>query len=175
MNQKEKKNRFIKREQNAEKIVEIAALKLGLKTEDLYKSVFEKINSKYTALKDFFDDVSKDQNILDEFSIDKKQSKILGEIIAIRIKPTEIEIRSKLKMTTYDSDGINVIRESLKKAQEAGKDSISISYLGSGTYHLIIKGNDYKEAEKIMEKASDAAISYVEKHAGTAELSREGE
>ena len=100
---------------------------------------------------------------------------LIVEIIAIRIKPTEIEIRSKLKMTTYDSDGINVIRESLKKAQEAGKDSISISYLGSGTYHLIIKGNDYKEAEKIMEKASDAAISYVEKHAGTAELTREGE
>ncbi|MEK6942696.1 MAG: S1 RNA-binding domain-containing protein [Nanoarchaeota archaeon] len=177
VNESEKRRKIdsIKREQNAEKIVEIAALKLGLKTEDLYKSVFEKINSKYTALKDFFDDVSKDQNILDEFSIDKKQSKILGEIIAIRIKPTEIEIRSKLKMTTYDSDGINVIRESLKKAQEAGKDSISISYLGSGTYHLIIKGNDYKEAEKIMEKASDAAISYVEKHAGTAELTREGE
>ena len=173
--EKRRKTESIKREQNAEKIVEIAAVKLGLKTEELYKDLFQKINDKYTSLKDFFEEVSKNQALLEEFSIDKKNAKILGEIIAQRIKPTEIEIRSKLKITTYAPDGITVIKESLKKAQEAGKDSISISYLGSGTYHFIIKGNDYKEAEKVMKNSSDAAINYVEKHAGTAELTREGE
>lgn len=175
VNESEKRRKIesIKREQNAEKIVEIAAGKIGTKTEELYKDIFQKISDKYTSLKDFFDEVSKDQKLLEEFGIDKKNAKILGEIIALRIKPTEIEIRGKLKITTYSPDGIGVIKESLKKAQEAGKESISINYLGSGTYHLIIKGNDYKEAEKVMKNSSEAAINYVEKHLGTAELVRE--
>ena len=180
VNESEKRRKIdsIKREQNAEKIVEIAAGKIGIKTEELYKSVFEKINKKYPALKDFFDEVSKDPVLIEQF-VDKKYSKILAEIIVQRIKPIEIEIRGKLKITTYASNGIEIIKESLKKAQESASENISINYLGSGQYHFIIKGQDYKEAEKQMKNATTAAINHVTKHSGPgfelAEFTRESE
>ena len=52
---------------------------------------------------------------------------------------------------------------------------MNINYLGSGMFRFMVKAQDYKEAEKIMKNASDAAVSFFAKHNGTAEFSRESE
>ena len=175
VNEAEKKRKIdeIKKEQNAEKIVEIAASKTGVKTEELYKEVSDKVAKDYVSLHEFFENVSKNENLLDSLDIDKKWLKTLGEVIKQRIKPAEVEVKGKLKITTYASNGIEIIKDSLKKAEDAAKGGISISYLGSGLYRFMVKAADYKEAEKIMKNAADSAISNVTKHAGLAEFSRD--
>ena len=175
VNESEKKRKIdeIKKEQNAEKIVEIAASKLGIKTEDLYKEVLAKVSKTHLSLHHFFEDAAKDEKLLDTLGIDKKWSKTLGEIVKIRIKPTEVEITGKLKITTYAPNGIDVIKDSLKKANDASNGRIVINYLGSGLYRFMTKAPDYKEAEKIMKNASESAISHVTKHAGIAEFTRD--
>ena len=85
----------------------------------------------------------------------------------------EVEIKGKLKIATYAPDGIDVIKESLKKAQDAANNRIIMNYLGSGLYQFAVKAPDYKEAEKLMKNASECAIRYVVKHDGTAEFIRE--
>lgn len=173
VNDSEKRRKIdeIKRQQNAEKIVEIAASKVGGKTEQLYNEITSKIKD-YNSLYECFEAASKDENLLENLGIDKKYVKVLDEIIKQRIKPSEVEIIGKLKITIFAPDGIDVIKDSLKKAQEAGKDRIIINYLGSGLYRFMVKAPDYKEAEKLMKNATEGAISHVMKHAGTAEFAR---
>ena len=175
VNESEKRRKIddIKKEQNSEKIVEIAAAKVGIKTEQLYKEISEKIAKDYNSLHEFFEASVKDDKLLESTGIEKKYSKILEETINQRIKPSEVEIKGRLKVTTYAPNGIEVIKESLKKAEEAGKGKISISYLGSGLYRFMIKAPDYKEAEKLMKNATESAINFVAKNDGTAEFSRE--
>ena len=174
VNESEKRRKIddIKKEQNAEKIVEIVAEKLGIKTEDLYKEISEKIKG-YASFHDFFEQASKDESILEKLDIDKKYLKILKETIKQRIKPAEVEIIGKLKITTFAPNGIDIIKDSLKKAEEAAKNEISINYLGSGLYRLMVKAPDYKTAEKLIKNATESAISNVVKHAGTAEFNRD--
>ena len=174
VNESEKRRKIdeIKRQQNAEKIVEIAAGKIGAKTEQLYNEVSDKIKN-YNSIYECFEAASKDEKLLESLGIDKKYAKVLDETIKQRIKPSEVEIIGKLRITIFAPNGIDVIKDSLKKAEEAAKDKISINYLGSGFYRLMVKAPDYKEAEKLMKNASESAINYVAKHTGTAEFARE--
>ena len=177
VNESEKRRKIddIKREQNAEKIVEIAAKKIGIKTEELYREIAEKATTHYASLHEFFEQASKDEGLLENLGIDKKHLKIIDETIKQRIKPVEVEIIGKLKITTFAPNGIDIIKESLKKAEDAAKGRISINYLGSGSYRFMIKAPDYKEAEKLMKNATESAIGNVTKHSGLAEFTRESE
>jgi len=174
VNESEKRRKIneIKKEQTAEKVIEIAAGKIGVKTEDLYRELSEKIKS-YGSLHSFFEEASKDESLLESIAIDKKHLKIIGETVKQRIKTTEVEITGKLKITTYAPNGIEIIKESLKKAEDTSSGRIIISYLGSGLYRFMVRANEYKEAEKLLKNAAESAISHVTKHAGTAEFARE--
>src|SRR3990167_6790925 len=62
VNESEKRRKIdgIKKEQNAEKIIEIVAAKAAMKTEQLYREVSEKIANNYESLHKFLKDVIKD-------------------------------------------------------------------------------------------------------------------
>ena len=175
VNESEKRRKIdgVKREQNAEKIIEIAAGKIGLKTEEMYREISEKAADNYSSLYLFFESVSKDEKELDKIGIDKKYSKVLEETIKQRIKPSEVEVKGRLKLSTFAPDGIEIIKDCLKKAEESSKGKVKINYLGSGMYRLMVNAGDYKEAEKLMKNAADTAISLFAKHNGTAEFTRE--
>jgi len=176
VNESEKRRKidYIKKEQNSEKIVEIAAGKIGIKTEQLHQEISGKI-TKYDSLHEFFESAVKDESALESLGIDKNHLKILDEIIKQRLKPTEVEITGKLKITTYAPNGIDIIKESLKKAEDATKGRVKINYLGSGSYRFMVKAPDYKEAENIMKSATESAVTSVAKQAGLAEFSRESD
>ena len=175
VNESEKRRKIdgIKKEQNAEKIIEIVAAKAGIKTEQLYTEVSDKIKENYGSLHKFFEDVIKDDKLIDSIGIDKKYSKILQDIVNQRIKPSEVEIKGKLKITTFAPNGIDLIKESLKKAQDITKNKVNISYMGSGIYRFMVKAPDYKEAEKILKNATETAVGFITKHEGIAEFTRE--
>ena len=175
VNESEKRRKIddVKKEQNAEKIIEIAAEKLGIKKEQLYREVLEKVSKDYASLHAFFEGVSKDEIKLESLQIDKNHVKILDETIRQRIKPGEVEIDGKLKITTYAPNGIDMIKESLKKGIEAVGGKISIIYLGSGTYRFSVKAPDYKDAEKIMKTATEVTIGFISKNSGIPEFTRD--
>ena len=175
VNESEKRRKIedIKKEQNAEKIVEIAAGKIGIKTEELYREISGKITEKYASLHEFFEEASKNDSVLEDLGIEKKHLKIIDDIIKVRIKPSQVEIIGKMKITTYAPNGIDIIKESLQKAEDAAKGRVNINYLGSGLYRFMVTAPNYKEAEKLMKNATESAISNVTKNSGTAEFNRE--
>ena len=175
VNESERRRKIedIKKEQDAVKIIELAAGKIGIKTEQLYTEVSQKITKKYLSLHEFFENVAKNLLLLGELELDKKHIEVLGEIIKQRIKPSEVEIRGKLKITSYAPDGIGIIKESLKRAEMAAKDNIRITYLGSGQYLFLVKASDYKHAEKLIKNATDSALQHVTKNEGIAEFTRD--
>ena len=175
VNESEKRRKIdgIKKEQNAEKIIEIVAAKIGMKTEQLYREISDKISKNYSSLHEFFEELIKDDKLIDALGIDKKYSKSLQEIVNQRIKPSEVEIKGKLKITIFAPDGVDLIKESLKKAEDASKGRVNINYMGSGIYRFMVKAPDYKEAEKIMKTATETAVGIIVKRDGIAEFNRE--
>ncbi len=175
VNESEKRRKidYIKKEQNAEKIIEIAANKIGIQIEQLYNEISGKIMKDYNSLHEFFEESVKNEKLLESVIEDKKHLKVIDETLRQRIKPSEVEIKGKLKITTFSPNGIGVIKDSLKKAEDSVNGKITINYLGSGTYRFMIKAPDYKEAERLMKNATESAMNFIAKNDGTSQFSRE--
>ena len=93
-------------------------------------------------------------------------------MIKERMKPPKIVISGALSLKSYDGDGIEIIKQALKKAEDSGKDSVVIRYGGGGDYNIIVTADDYKQAEKILKNVTEAAIKFMEKKQGIASFKR---
>jgi|TARA_B100001964_G_scaffold225468_1_gene273330 translation initiation factor 2 subunit 1 len=170
--QKRKKIDEIKQEQKAEKILEFVAKDSNLDVEKLFNDITASISKKYESLYEFFQQIVTDSNAIEDSGIDTKTGKKLEEAIKSRIKETTVEIEGKLKLTSFASDGVSIVKEALKKALDAGKDDISIKYLGAGTYNVSVNAKDYKEAEKLLKDSLEEALEFIRKNDGEGEFVR---
>lgn len=168
--QRRGKTDWIKQEQKAEKIVEIEAKKKGMKVEELYNKISDNIFKKYESLNSCFQDIVIGKTSLEKLGIEIKIAEEIEVIVRQRIKPPEVEIKGELVMLSHAPDGVEMIKEAMKKAEEKG---INITYAGGGSYKTRVKAPDYKKAEKVMKEGIDATIKYVEKKGGEGSFKRE--
>lgn len=150
----------IKQEQLCEKIIDNVARELKVDSKKLYSDISNKLTQKYASLFNAFELVVKGELDLSK-ELDPKVAKALEEAVKSRIKPPEVAIRGKLKLSSHSSTGVEDIKTALSKAVNSG---IKVHYLGAGTYHLEVKAEDYKSAEKILKKGLDETIAYAQKH-----------
>ncbi len=148
------KNNEFKQEQKAEKILEDASKKLKTTLDELYKKFAIKSIEKYGTLYSFFQAVSTDEKVLDEYGLDRSLSLELVTLIKEKIKPQEVKVKSIIKLISYSPDGINIIKNVFESITLLSKEKgyrLRISYLGAPKYMLSITDFDYKKAEKDMD------------------------
>lgn len=170
VNESQKRNKLneIKQEQVAEKIIEQVAKQTKQKTEALFKKLSEKAFKDYDDLYSLFEDVTKDEADLSKY-VDKKSAELMTEIIKQRIKPEIISIGGHLVLTTYSADGLELVKKTLEFFE---KEEILVRYLGAGTWHIELKGEDYKHAERVLKKALEGAEKFAGKKNVTFEFTR---
>lgn len=165
----------IKQEQKAEKILEFVAKGLNIPFKKMFEEVASNALKKYASLYEFFQNVASDRSVINDAGLNAKTAKALEEAIKARIKEASVKVEGKLKLTSYDPNGVEIVKEALKKAEGSGKEgSILVRYLGGGSYSVIVNAKDYKEAEKLLEKASENTLSYIKKNDGKGEFARVG-
>lgn len=175
VNESQKRNKVneVKKEQAAEKMVEFSAKKLNLDPKELYKEIFEKIQKNYPSVYSFFEAIIDGSASLKDLGLSKEVDETLTSLIKDRIVPPKIKISGKLKLVSYDSNGLDIIKKSLVDAENIDKDKIKIRYEGTGNYNITVESDNYKEAEKILEKAVHAAINPLKKTKGIGEFARQ--
>lgn len=170
--QKRAKNDFIKQEQKSEKIVEFAAKELKRDVKDMYRKIAAKAFPKFESLHDLFFSFVQEEYDLKELGLDKEFTEKLAEIVRQRVKPPEVELSGNISIISHASDGVEVVKTALQKAEAKGKDMTEIRYLGAGKFKISVTSSDFKEAEKVLEKVVDAAVSYAEKNGAEATFQR---
>lgn len=166
--QKRAKKEQIKQEQKAEKIVEIVAKEAKKPMVEIYDKIVK--NMGYPLLHLCFEDVAKDVFSLEKTGLDKKIAEKMTELIKQRIRPTEVSVEGTLSIVTYAPNGIETIREALKKAQQG---NVTLKYAGGGKYKIKAVAGEFKTAEAMIDKSKNAAISFVEKNNGQASFVKE--
>jgi translation initiation factor 2 subunit 1 len=149
-NLKRKKIEEIKQEQKAEKIIETLSQELKKQPLALYKEIFTPISKQYIMLHQCFQDAAKGDITLEEAGVPAQYTKQLQEIIEQRIKPKEVFVGGKLMLQSYDSTGVEIIKHALLDGIAKGKEALTISYLGAGAFNVIVKAEEYKDAEQIL-------------------------
>jgi len=140
----------IKQEKKSEKILGILAEKTKTPVEKVQKEIGLNIIEKYALLSSFFQEVIQNNQIIKELKLPEKTEKILLEIIREKIKPPEIILKRRLKLQSYEPNGIEIIKKTLNEIQalaQKKKYDIQISYVTAPMYEIIITSPNYKEAE----------------------------
>ena len=171
--QRRKKTDEIKQEQKAEKIIESVARSLKKDFNKVYDEVSDKVFEKYEYIHECFNDIVEKDLSLEKLGVEKKLAKELSDMVKEKIKPDEAIVKGTLKLSSYDANGLEVIKKTLQRAETIGKGLVKVTYAGAGNYNLIVTAADYKTAEKALQSAADSAIKYIEKNGGEGEFERE--
>ena len=161
----------VKQEQKAEKIIEFVSKNLKKDSSLLFESVAEAALNKFNSIYSCFEAVVEKELKLETLGISKDVATELEGAIRQRITPPEVIIGGNLILKSYESDGVEVIKKSLKAAQSAS-DTLKVTYDGSPKYKLVIKDTNYKDAEKTLKLATEKAVKVMEKHHSTGEFQR---
>jgi translation initiation factor 2 subunit 1 len=172
-NQRRKKVDQLKQEQKAEKIVEFVAEQMKIKPNDLYKELFTIITKHYDFMYMCFQEFVTDDVTFEEVGIPEKYHKLLEEVVRQRIKPPEVYVGGKLAVRSYAPNGVVIIKEALQDGVAAGGDQLQIRYLGAGAFNIVVKSEDYKEAESVLSDILEAVEKKIPKGKGTVEFTRE--
>ncbi len=161
---KKKKSTEIKQEQKSEKIMELLAQKLSTNMKTLYEDFGNKVWEEYGGLNQFFQEVAIGEASLKDFGVPQKYADPLIEILKEKIKPPTVEVEKELELRSEASNGIELIKEALKKSTDLAKEkkyNVNISYISAPRYRFKIYASDYKSAEKAIEEITSAAISFI--------------
>ncbi|MEA3430560.1 MAG: S1 RNA-binding domain-containing protein [Nanoarchaeota archaeon] len=162
--QRRAKNEFIKQEQKAEKIIEFVCKEFKKDVKSTYQKISSAVFPRFDSLHDVFFGYVMEEFDLKELGMDKEFTLKLGEIVKQRVKPPEVEVSGEISIISHAFDGVSIVKDALVKAAEKGGPDSEIRYLGAGKFKIIIKGSEYKEAEKFMDAIIDTATSNAEKN-----------
>lgn len=166
-----------KNEQKAEKWIQYVAKVTKTSKEDLDKfisTLYEKFGSVYSAFeKSRMNGISS----LTGIGISKEVAEMIKKVAEENLKKPQVEIAGYVDLTNPLPDGIEHIKKALYAAGEVnGEDiSVDITYTGAPRYRIHVIAPDYKKAENILKKSSQAAIKIIEKEGGTGEFHRYSE
>lgn len=172
--QKREKVQQWKNEKKAEKLVEIIADRLSISVDDAYDEFGNELTEVYDTLYGAFEAIAANPDELrDDYKGDWVETFI--EVAKENVTLPYVEIDAILEMKTLKSEGIEDIRTALKAGLDAaGEDAkVSITSVGSPKYRIVITADEYKTAEDVLKKISNAAIKSLTKAGGEATLKRE--
>jgi translation initiation factor 2 subunit 1 len=161
-----------KKEQKVEKILEVITQKHGKNATELYATLRNGVGEQYATVYDFFEACVMGEDNLQRLGLDKSLEKEIDDTIKQRIKPREVSISGVLSLISYEPEGVEHIKEALNNAKVSGPN-VTLLYTGAGKYHVEVSAVDYKDAEEIIGKASETAISTMKLHKGEASFARE--
>ena len=113
--QRREKNDAIKSELKAEKIVESLSKQMKLDLNLVYEEIASKVFKKYEYLYPCFKDVVEKGLNLAGLGIRKDIADALATSIKEKIKPPSVEIKGELRLTSYESNGIEIVKEALDR------------------------------------------------------------
>ena len=176
--ERREKTEWMKKEQLAEKIIENVAHILGKEFNPLYEEVTGIVFKKYEDLNSCFAKLVTETESLETLGIEKAVAENITKIVLQRMKPEFVSIKGDIKITTYEPNGVDLIKEAIKRGIAANKDpnvALEIKYAGAGIYSAKFTAHDYKEIEKVISALTEEITSFMEKHISEAEFIRNEE
>ncbi|UCE80324.1 MAG: translation initiation factor IF-2 subunit alpha [Methanobacteriota archaeon] len=164
-----------KNEKKAHKLLEMAAAKLKMSLEQAYEEAGDKLIDEFGSLYSALEETAADPSVLKDLGIDKKW---MAEIYALAndsIQLPSVSIDGVLEISDPSPDGIDMIRDSLRKGITDAEEDVRVHYLGAPRYRITVTAEDYKTAEEELKAVVDKVTSSIERSGGSASFKRKEE
>ncbi len=164
-----------KRAVKADKILELAAEKLGKTKEEAYKEAGWKLEDYYGEIYAGLEEtVLKGIEALLEAGVPEEWAKVLKELADKHITIKKVKVKGILTLQILKPNGVEIIKEALTKALSNIPQNVEarIYTIGAPRYVVEVTATDYKLAEKTLSRIVKTATNIVKEQGGTASFER---
>ena len=163
-------------EQKAEKFLELVAKSLDKNLDTAYDEVGYQLMDIFGDIYGAFETAA-DEGVdsLIEEGIDKEWAEAITDVAKKNITPPEVHISGYVDIKTFVPNGVDVIIDALKEAEDNGdeEEEITVQSIGAPRYRSTVKSTDYSNTEKALKAASERCIAKIEESGGTGSFLRE--
>jgi translation initiation factor 2 subunit 1 len=115
---------------------------------DSSQEIIKDIKKDFQSLTEFVEKAQLDKRILSQYI----PAEYLVQIEKLtEKKKKEVEIRKSIKLKCFNSEGVSNIKELFAEFTE----KFQITYISAGNYLVVVKAEDYKKANNIMQEFSE--------------------
>lgn len=164
----------LKLEQRAEKMLEIAAGKLGKNLDQAYEEVGFALQEKFGDLYSALESAAKNKENVANL-VGERWAEVLGEVSTSTVQLPTYKVTGFVNLSCPAPNGIEVIKSAMVNARDSVKGdntNVEFYYVGSPRYRIEVTAESYKAAESIMERAAEMAVEFVKKSGGKGEFQR---
>ena len=155
--QRTKKIQHWKIEQKAEKFLELSASSLDKTLDEAYDEVGYELMDIFGDVYGAFETASDEgAESLTEEGIPQDWADAITEVAKKNITPPEVHISGYVDIETFVPNGVEIIIEALKAAEDNGdaEEEIKVLCVGAPRYGITVKSTDYILAEKALKAAA---------------------
>jgi translation initiation factor 2 subunit 1 len=164
--QRREKTQAWKNEQRALRLVEQVAQALKLTadeaTEQFGPALVEKFGSLFAAFEVASADPKRFQKEIEKAPWSTAFLKVARE----NIVPPHVTILGTLEVTDPSADGIDHVRAALLAAEKTDPESVEVQYVGAPRYRIRVASTQYKLAEEMLKRATEAALKSIKSNGG---------
>ncbi len=166
----------LKLEQRGEKLLEIAASKLGKNLDQAYEEVGFALQNKFGDLYSALESAAKSkESIIDV--VNERWAKVLNEVAASTVQPPSYKVTGYIRLSCPRPNGVDVIKSAMINARDSVRDenvNVEFHYAGSPQYRIEVVAQSYKVAESSMQRVAEMAIEAVVKAGGEGKFHKAG-
>jgi len=152
-----------------EKLVALLAKETGKKYDDVWQHIAEPLTNEYGTLLDAFEKIALGEDVTSLVS--KEWLPSLKDFVTKNVVLSQKVLRGTAKVSSLASDGVEVVKKVLLEI-EAIKEC-EVLYTGSGAYIITCTSFTFKDAEKKLGKAIEAATKKAKELGATFEFTKE--
>lgn len=164
----DEKMKEFKREQKAEKMLELVGKELGMNLDKAYDEIGFPLMELFGEMFKGFQTALTNPEILSKKGIPEKYASVIKAVAEKVMELKEIEIRGMLYLTSYAPDGVERIKSILAEAAK----KMEVKYISAPKYLVSIKSKDIKAAERKLETEANEIIRQIEKADGEGRFER---
>jgi translation initiation factor 2 subunit 1 len=178
VSEREKKDKLLewKQENRGRRLLDMAAEKMKVKPEEAYQKVGTIIEDKFGNIYRGLERAAiEGEEPLLKVGVPPEWASALLEIAKSKIRVRRVQIRGTLQLTCPTSNGVEVLREAFSKALGVRKPrnaQVNIYVIGPPRYRIEVVAENFKQAERILDGAVEAAIETVSSQGGEGKFTR---
>jgi translation initiation factor 2 subunit 1 len=165
-----------KKERKADALLRGVAEKVGLSFEEVYQKVGTVLEEKYGLYEGFEKLVKDGPEILTKLDVPEDMAKAFAQVAEERIRVKLVKVRGTIEVRCIKPNGVKCIQDSFasaKKTEKTRDAKIEFHVIAAPKYSVEVAADNWKRAEELLQKVSQAVVTNVTKSGGQGSFRRE--
>jgi translation initiation factor 2 subunit 1 len=165
-----------KKERKADALLKGVAEKVGLPVEEVYAKAGILVEEKYSLYDGFEKAAIEGSDVLTKIGVPENFAKAFVDVARERIHVKMVKVRGTLEIHCSKPNGVKLIKEAFTKAEDAEKtedSEVRFYVMAAPKYSVEVSAPNYKRAEDVFQKVSQAVVTNITQAGGMGSFKRE--